>query len=117
MENPCDNQKFNDGSWYILPNIFEGYVIGSNKSGDKDHPDRDIIATQILNWYDARLIAAAPFMYSLLKYALECIQNNTYSLLEGDFLDKLYGMFKWINMSEEEAKKKLKEKKEEQNDR
>lgn len=117
MENPCDNPKFNDGTWYIWPNIFEGYVIGSNKSGDKNHPDKDIIATQILNWYDARLIAASPLMYSLLKYVLECIQNNTYSLLEGDFWDKLYGMFEWINMSEEEAKNKLKEKREKQNDR
>ena len=57
--------KFTPGKWWIAPPIFDGDAIfaPAQEKGRRN----EVVATGILNKADARLIAAAPEMYRLLK--------------------------------------------------
>lgn len=57
--------SFTPGNWWIAPPIFDGDVIFA----PPQHEGRrnEVVATSITNRADARLIAAAPLMYKLLK--------------------------------------------------
>ena len=57
--------KFTSGRWSIAPPIFDGDAIFAppQEKGRRN----EVVAMGILNKADARLIAAAPEMYELLK--------------------------------------------------
>ena len=60
--------KFTPGRWWIAPPIFDGDVIFAppQENGRRN----EVVAMGILNRADARLIAAAPEMYRMLKEEL-----------------------------------------------
>lgn len=57
--------SFTPGCWWIAPPMFDGDVIYA----PAQHEGRrnEVVATCILNHADAKLIAAAPLMFKMLK--------------------------------------------------
>ena len=60
--------KFTPGRWWIAPPMFDGDVIfaPAQEKGRRN----EVVAMGILNKADARLIAAAPELYKMLKEEL-----------------------------------------------
>ena len=60
--------KFTPGKWWVAPPIFDGDTIFAppQEKGRRN----EVVAMGILNKADARLIAAAPELYKMLKEEL-----------------------------------------------
>ncbi len=84
------------GKWYIAPPIFDGDVIFATPQ----HKGRrnEVVATGITNKHDARLIAAAPEMYELLKSLFNVLAVHPYSQNEAL---KIYQLLARIDGMEE----------------